>query len=80
MWDVSDPSDPDKVAKSRGLNRGTGAENNADPGRAKSLEHPTFIWGAIYDGDLIYASDINQGLYRSDRRLKLHTGVGGRRR
>lgn len=66
VWDVSDASDPEKVAKSRGLNRGTGAENQEDPGRAKSLENPTFIWGAIYDGDLIYASDINQGLYVLD--------------
>ena len=66
VWDVSDASNPEKVAKSRGLNRGTGAENQEDPGRAKSLENPTFIWGAIYDGDLIYASDINQGLYVLD--------------
>lgn len=33
----------------------------------KELENnPAFIWGAIYDGDLIYASDINQGIYVLD--------------
>jgi hypothetical protein len=66
VYDISDPTAPVKVAKSRGLNRGTGEENQADPGRDKSLENPTFIWGAIYDGDLIYAADINQGLYVLD--------------
>ncbi len=66
VFDITDPTSPDKVAKSRGLNRGTGEENQADPGRSKSLENPTFIWGAVYDGDLIYASDINQGLYVLD--------------
>ncbi len=66
VFDITDPTSPDKVAKSRGLNQGTGEENQADPGRSKSLENPTFIWGAVYDGDLIYASDINQGLYVLD--------------
>ncbi len=66
VYDITDPTAPDKVAKSRGLNRGTGEENQADPGRSKSLENPTFIWGATYDGDLIYAADINQGLYVLD--------------
>lgn len=66
VWDITDPTAPSLVAKARGLNRGTGDENSADPGREKSLENPTFIWGAIYDGDLIYASDINQGLYVLD--------------
>ena len=63
VWDVSDPAAPTLVAKSRGLNAGTGKENKADPGRDKELENPTFIWGAVSDGELIYASDINQGLY-----------------
>lgn len=66
VWDITDPSAPSLVAKARGLNRGTGEENQVDPGRAKELDNPTFIWGAIYDGDLIYASDINQGLYVLD--------------
>jgi hypothetical protein len=66
VWDITDPAAPELVAKARGLNAGTGEENQADPGRAKSLENPTFIWGAIYDGDLIYASDINQGMYVLD--------------
>jgi hypothetical protein len=66
VWDISDPAAAAQVAKSRGLNRGTGEENQADPGRDKSLENPTFIWGAKYDGDLIYAADINQGLYVLD--------------
>ncbi len=66
VFDISDPAAPVKVAKSRGLNRGTGDENQADPGRDKELENPTFIWGAVYDGDLIYASDINQGIYVLD--------------
>lgn len=66
VFDISDPSNPVQVAKSRGLNAGTGEENQADPGRDRSLENPTFIWGAVYDGDLIYASDINQGLYILD--------------
>lgn len=66
VYDISDPANADRVAKSRGLNDGTGDENKADPGRDKSLENPTFVWQAIYDGDLIYASDINQGIYVLD--------------
>jgi len=63
VYNISDPTAPVKVAKSRGLNQGTGDENQVDPGRNKQLENPTFIWAAVYDGDLIYASDINQGIY-----------------
>ena len=66
VWDISDPAAPALVAKNRALNLGTGDENQADPGREKFLEHYPFIWAAIYDGDLIYAVDINQGLYVLD--------------
>jgi hypothetical protein len=66
VYDISNPTAPVKVAKSRGLNQGTGDENQVDPGRDKALENPTFIWAAVYDGDLIYASDINQGIYVLD--------------
>ncbi len=62
----SPPCFLNKAAKIRGMYQGTGQENQADPGRSNSPEHPTFIWGAEYDGDLIYASDINQGLYILD--------------
>jgi hypothetical protein len=46
-----------------------GAQPGPEPGdrrRDKSLENYPFIWGAVYDGDLIYASDINQGIYVLD--------------
>lgn len=66
VFDISDPTNPVKVARVRGLNQGIGEENQEDPGRDKSLENPTFIWGAVYDRDLIYASDINQGIYILD--------------
>jgi hypothetical protein len=66
VWDISDPTNPTKVAKSRALNRMVGEENKNDPGRDKELEHYPFVWQAIYDGDLIYASDIDQGLYILD--------------
>jgi len=63
VYDISDPTNPVWVSKSRGLNEGTGDENKADPGRDKALENPTFIWAAVHGGNLIYASDINQGIY-----------------
>jgi hypothetical protein len=65
VYDVSDPTAPVRVAQSRALNLGVGEENKARPGRV-GLEHYPFIWGAVYDGDLIYTSDIAQGLYVLD--------------
>ncbi len=63
VWDISDPAAAVLVAENRGMPGGTGEENKADPGRDRSLENPTFVWGAVSDGELIYASDINTGLY-----------------
>lgn len=65
VWDVSDPGAPQKVAKARGMNLGVGAENRAQPGRGQLESYP-LVWQAVYDGDLIYASDIVQGLYVLD--------------
>jgi len=65
VYDISDPTDPYRVAKSRGMNLGVGDENSNEGGR-DILEHYPFVWGAVYDGDLIYASDIAQGLYVLD--------------
>lgn len=66
VYDISDPTSADRVAQSRGLAQLVGDENKADPGRAKSLENYPFVWAATYDGDRIYASDINQGMYVLD--------------
>lgn len=66
VWDISDPANARKVAKSRGLNQLVGKENRADAGRDKILENYPWVWQAVYDGDFIYASDINQGLYVLD--------------
>ena len=54
------------MAVSRGLNRLVGVENRTEPGHDTELENSPFIWNAVYDGDLIFASDINQGLYVLD--------------
>jgi len=66
VWDISDPGAAVKVAKSRGMNLGVGAENKNDPGRDTFLENYPWVWHAVYDGDLIYVSDVNQGLYILD--------------
>lgn len=64
-YDISDPADPGWVAKSRGLTRLVGDENRADPGRDRFGESYPLVWAAQYDPlrRLIFASDINQGLY-----------------
>lgn len=66
VYDISDPARAARIAQSRGLNQLVGDANKADPGRAKDLESYPFIWAATYDGDRIYASDINQGIYVLD--------------
>lgn len=66
VYDISDPANAGWVAKSRGLNQLVGEENRADPGRMKFLESYPFFWQAVYDGDLIYASNINQGIFVLD--------------
>jgi hypothetical protein len=66
VWDISNPAAAKLVAKSRGLNQGVGDENRAEPGRDSFFENYPWVWQAVYDGDLIYASDINQGLYVLD--------------
>jgi hypothetical protein len=65
VWDVSDPGAAQKVAAARGMNLGVGEANRAVPGRG-FLESYPLVWQAVYDGDLIYASDIVQGLYILD--------------
>ena len=65
VYQISDPANPFRVAKARGMNLGVGAENRNEGGR-DALEHYPFVWGAVYDGDLIYASDMAQGLYILD--------------
>ena len=54
------------MARSRGLNHLVGQENKAQPGRDKFLENYPFFWQAVYDGDFIYASNVNQGLFVLD--------------
>ncbi len=66
VYDISDPTAAVRVAQSRGLNQGVGDENKADPGRETFFEIYPWVWAAVYDGDLIYASDINQGIYVLD--------------
>lgn len=66
VYDISDPAAAVRVAQSRGLNQGVGNENKANPGRETFFEIYPWVWAAVYDGDLIYASDINQGIYVLD--------------
>jgi hypothetical protein len=66
VYDISNPANAGWVAKSRGLNQMVGDANVAAPSRDKSLENYPFVWRATYDGDRIYASDINQGIYVLD--------------
>jgi hypothetical protein len=66
VYDITDPTDPVRVAFSQGLALGVGAENKEDPGRDNFLDNTPWVWQAIYDGDLIYASDIVQGIYVLD--------------
>jgi hypothetical protein len=70
VYDITDPANAGWVAKGDALNRGVGEENQAEPGRDKSLENYPFVWGAVFDpnGSYIYASDINQGFYALDLR------------
>lgn len=66
VHDITDPAAAVRVATSRGLNQLVGDENQAQPGREKFLESYPFFWQAVYDGDLIYGSDINQGIFVLD--------------
>ena len=64
VYDISDPTDVSRVAQARGLNDGVGAYKRAGGG-GESISFP-IIWGVVYDGDLIYASDIAQGMFVLD--------------
>lgn len=66
VYDISNPASAGWVARSHDLNRMVGDANKAAPGRDKTLENYPFIWQATFDGDRIYASDINQGIYVLD--------------
>jgi len=66
VYDIANPAAAVRVAMSRALNQLVGAENKAQPGREKFLENYPFFWQAVYDGDLIYGSNINQGLFVLD--------------
>ncbi len=66
VYDISDPTAAVRVAKSQGLNQLVGEENKADPGREKTLDNYPWIWQAVYDGDLIYASNIPSGIFVLD--------------
>jgi len=63
VYDISDPTDASRVAQARGLNDGVGAYKSAGGGGGVSFP---LIWGVVYDGDLIYASDIAQGMFVLD--------------
>lgn len=63
VYDISDPSAVDRLAQARGLNTGVGAFKSAGGGGGFSFP---LIWGVYYDGDLIYASDIAQGMFILD--------------
>ncbi len=63
VYDISDPSEVDRLAQARGLNTGVGAFKSAGGGTGFSFP---LIWGIYYDGDLIYASDIAQGMFVLD--------------
>ena len=63
VYDISDPTDASRVAQARGLNDGVGAYKSAGGGGGLSFP---LIWGVVYDGDLIYASDIAQGIFVLD--------------
>jgi hypothetical protein len=66
VYDISDPTDVSRVAQARGLNDGVGAYKSAGGGGGdESISFP-LIWGVVYDGDLIYASDIAQGMFVLD--------------
>lgn len=66
VWDISDPAAPKKVATNRGMNQLVGEENRNDPGREKFLDNSPWVWQAVYDGDLIYASNITEGIWILD--------------
>ena len=63
VYDISDPTDVSRVAQARGLSDGVGAFKSAGGGGGLSFP---LIWGVVYDGDLIYASDIAQGMFVLD--------------
>ena len=63
VLDVSDPAHPEEVA----YFVPPATENPVKPSQRGTLTNTTQVWGVVEDDGLVYASDMNSGLWILER-------------